>query len=335
MSYVEDLLTPRITDIEKLSDTHMRVTLEPLERGFGHTLGNVLRRVLLSSISGCAIVEVQIEGVLHEYNVIEGIEEDVIDILLNLKGLAITMFNKNSATISLEKKGPGVVTGADITTDGDVTIVNKDHIIANLNGKGELRMTMIVERGRGYQPAVSKSKEEGQTIGKLLLDASFSPIHRVSYSVESTRVEQRTDLDSLVLDMETDNTIEPEEAVRESARILHAQLESFADFDKVQEVEEQVSADNLNPLLMMPIDGLKLTVRSTNCLKAERIFYVGDLVTRTEIELLRTPNLGKKSLDEIKHVLKEHGLELGTKLEGWTSPGLGFRERPTGGVIPR
>ncbi len=321
MAYIENLLTPRIEDIRTISDNCMRITMEPLERGFAHTLGNALRRVLLSSIPGAAVVEVRIEGVLHEYNIIEGVEEDVIDIMLNLKGLAIKMHNKNIANILLTKKGPRVVIGEDLQTDSDIEIVNKQHVIANLTEKGSLEMMLLIERGRGYQPSSDRKKlesEQGHTVGRLLLDASFSPVLRVTYSVDTARVERRTDLDSLILEVETNGTISPENAVREAAHILHQQIESFAEFDSSKPVQEERVTDELNPLLLMPIDELDLTVRSTNCLKAERIFYVGDLVVRTEVELLKAPNLGRKSLDEIKSVLAERGLSLGTELENWT-----------------
>lgn len=327
MTYVEDTLTPRITDVEKFSDTHMRVVLGPLERGFGHTLGNALRRVLLSSIPGCAVVAVRIENVLHEYNTIEGVREDVTEILLNLKGLAIKMFDKKEANAAVLKKGAGTVTAADIKTDGDVNIVNKDHVIAHLTDKGLLEMDLILQKGRGYQPASLRqdfSADGDHAIGSLLLDASFSPVRRVSYSVESTRVEQRTDLDSLIMDMETDGTVTPKEAVQQAARILHTQLESFAEFDTTERVEEKTVDDSASRILDMPVDQLNLTVRSANCLKAERIFYVGDLVQKTEMILLKTPNLGKKSLDEIKEVLSNHNLRLGTELKNWVAP-QGFR----------
>lgn len=327
MAHIEDTLTPRITDVKKFSDTHMQVVLEPLERGFGHTLGNALRRVLLSSIPGCAVVAVHIENVLHEYNTVEGVREDVTEILLNLKGLAIRMFDKNTANAAVLKKGAGTVTAADIRADGDVNIVNKDHVIAHLTDKGLLEMDLVLQKGRGYQPASLRqdfSNDGDHAIGNLLLDASFSPVRRVSYSVESTRVEQRTDLDSLIIDMETDGTITPKEAVQQAARILHNQLESFAEFDTTEKVEEKVVDDSASRVLDMPVDQLNLTVRSANCLKAERIFYVGDLVQRTEMTLLKTPNLGKKSLDEIKDVLSKHKLSLGTELKSWGPP-HGFR----------
>ena len=323
-STFSELLKPRRVDVERLSNTRAKITIEPLNRGFGHTLGNALRRVLLSSMSGCAVTEVEIEGVLHEYTTIEGVQEDVTDILLNLKGLAIRMHSKNEATLSLKKSGPGQVLASDISVDHDVEIANPEHIIANLTKAGELNMTMIIQRGRGYRPVVVGGTEEmEQTIGRLKLDASFSPIQRVSYEVQSARVEQQTDLDKLIIEIETNGTYDPENAVREAARILRNQLSVFVDLE-AEEAEEARSAaePEIDPILLRPVDDLELTVRSANCLKAESIYYIGDLIQRTEVELLKTPNLGKKSLTEIKDVLASRGLSLGMRLESWPPPGL-------------
>ena len=319
MTLNQESLQTRITNVENISDTHMRATITPLERGFGHTIGNALRRVLLSFIPGCAVIEVQIEGVLHEYNVIEGVEEDVMNILLNLKGLAIKMFHKSSAVVTINKKGPGVITGADLVTDSDVEIVNPDHVIANLTDKGNLEMTIKIQRGKGYQQVSARTSTEDHPIGTLFLDASFSPVRRVAYSVERARVEQRTDLDSLILDISTNGTIGAEDAVSQAASILYSQLETFVDFDTTKQEQEKKIREDLDPVLLMPIDELDLTVRSVNCLKAENIKYVGDLIRRSEMDLLRTPNLGKKSLDEIKQVLANYKLELDTHIENWPS----------------
>ena len=322
---VSEFLKPRSVQVQALDPRHARITLEPLERGFGHTLGNALRRILLSSMPGAAVVEVEIEGVLHEYTTIEGVQEDVIDILLNLKGLAIRMHARDEATLTLSKKGPGVVTAADITLDHDVEIVNPEHVIAHLNKGGELNMTLKVARGRGYEPVTARrAAGEDRPIGKLQLDASFSPVRRVAYNVESARVEQRTDLDKLVIDIETNGTIDPEEAIRRAARILQEQLSVFVELEGKEDtapVERKKS--EIDPILLRPIDDLELSVRSANCLKAEGIHYVGDLIQWTEVELLKTPNLGKKSLTEIKDVLASHGLQLGMKLENWPPPELG------------
>lgn len=319
---VSDLLKPRSIEVEKVDANRARVTLEPLERGFGHTLGNALRRILLSSIPGAAITEAQIEGVVHEFSAIEGVQEDVIDILLNLKNVAIRMNARETATLKLQKSGTGIVTAGDIQLDHDVEIVNPGLEIAHLTG-GKLNMTLKVTRGRGYQPAVARAignDDEGTSIGVLRLDASFSPVRRVSYAVERARVEQRTDLDKLILDVDTNGGIEPAEAVRVAARIMRDQLAVFVDLEAEEETVVGSSRKELNPILFRLIDDLELGVRSTNCLKAENIYYIGDLVQRTENELMKTPNLGKKSLNEIKEALKAHGLDLGMKLDNWSSP---------------
>ena len=321
---VNEFLTPRHIDVSESSPTHARVVLEPLERGFGHTLGNALRRILLSSMAGCAIVEVEIEGVLHEYSDIEGVREDVIEILLNLKGVAIVMHGKDQTVLTLNKKGPGVVTAADIQLDHDVEIKNPDHVIANITGNTELKMRLTVVRGRGYQPADARRKDEDESraIGRLQLDASFSPVKRLAYSVESARVEQRTDLDKLVLDLETNGTIDPEEAIRRAATILQQQLAVFVDLEGEKQSAPEQKEEAIDPVLLRPVDDLELTVRSANCLKAENIYYIGDLIQRTEVELLKTPNLGKKSLTEIKDVLASRGLSLGMSLENWPPASL-------------
>jgi DNA-directed RNA polymerase subunit alpha len=326
---VPDLLKPRVVSIQAVNARHARVTLEPLERGFGHTLGNALRRILLSSIPGSAIVEAEIGGVVHEHSTIEGVQEDVIEILLNLKGVALRMHGRDEAVVTLHKAGPGPVCAGDIAVTHDVEIVNPEHLIARLTKPVDLDMTLKVARGRGYQPAgiVGVGEEAAhRPIGHLVLDASYSPIQRVTYSVESTRVEQRTDLDKLVLDIETNGAIGPEEAVRLAARILQDQLLAFVDLQGKTERAERPREGGIDPLLLRPVDDLELTVRSANCLKAENIFYIGDLIQRTEGELLKTPNLGKKSLTEIKEILASHGLSLGMKLENWPPPGLREQE---------
>jgi DNA-directed RNA polymerase subunit alpha len=321
---VSDFLKPRIVDVQSISDTHARVVLEPLERGFGHTLGNALRRILLSSMTGAAVVEAEIEGVLHEYTSIEGVQEDVVEILLNLKGVAIRMEGAPEATLTLNKKGPGPVTAGDISTDHNVEIINPEHVIANLTKSGELNMVLKIRRGRGYEPAsVRRSEEEDERpIGRLQIDASFSPIRRVAYVVDSARVEQRTDLDKLIIDLETNGTIDPEGAIRTAATILQDQLSAFVDLAGKQEEETKAAEPEVDPILLRPVDDLELTVRSANCLKAEQIYYIGDLIQRTEVELLKTPNLGKKSLTEIKDVLASRGLSLGMRLENWPPASL-------------
>lgn len=323
----DELLTPRNIDVHAYSANHAKVTLEPLERGFGHTLGNALRRILLSSIEGAAIVEAEIEGVLHEYSSIEGVQEDVLEILLNLKGVAIQMHSRDEATLSLKKKGSGAVTAGDIAVDHDVEIVNPDHVIAHITGNVELNMTLKVAKGRGYQPAsVRKSEADSANIGNLSIDASFSPIRRVAYNVESARVEQRTNLDKLILDIETNGTVDPEETIRTAATILQQQLSAFVNLQSIEEAEAESEEAEIDPILLRPVDDLELTVRSANCLKAENIYYIGDLIQRTEVELLKTPNLGKKSLTEIKDVLASHGLSLGVRLENWPPASIRDKE---------
>lgn len=319
-----EFLTPKNIDVQEISSTRAKVTLEPLERGFGHTLGNALRRILLSSLPGAAISEVEIEGVLHEYSALEGVQEDVLNILLNLKGVAVRLFERDEAVLTLNKSGAGVVTAGDIQLDHGVEVANPGHVIANLGASGSLSMKIRVTTGRGYVPAESRDSgdEESKSIGKLQLDASYSPVIRVAYVVDSARVEQRTDLDKLILDLETNGTVDPEEAIRRASTILQQQLAAFVDLDNEAEAEPEVEEDKIDPILLRPVDDLELTVRSANCLKAENIYYIGDLIQRTEVELLKTPNLGKKSLTEIKDVLASKGLSLGMVLENWPPASL-------------
>jgi DNA-directed RNA polymerase subunit alpha len=327
-----EFLTPKHIQVEQESITRASVVLEPLERGFGHTLGNALRRILLSSMPGCAIVETEIDGVLHEYSTLEGVQEDVIEILLNLKGIAVKLNSNDEAEITLDRKGPGVVTAGDFEIGHDIEIVNPEHVIANLNENGHLRLRAQVGRGRGYEPADIRigDEEESRIIGSLLLDASYSPVQRVSYKVDSARVEQRTDLDKLIIDLETNGTIDPEEAIRRAATILQQQVSVFVDLESENEPEAVVEEDEIDPILLRPVDDLELTVRSANCLKAENIYYIGDLIRRTEVELLKTPNLGKKSLTEIKDVLASRGLSLGMRLENWPPSSLRGDDRVLG-----
>ena len=317
------LLKPRIIDVQSTSPVQARVIMEPFERGFGHTLGNALRRILLSSLPGHAATEVAIEGVLHEYSTLDGVREDIVDLLLNLKGVVFKLHNRSEVTLRLAKSGEGVVTAADIEVGHDVEIINPDHVIANIAPGGKLDMQIKVEEGRGYVPGnVRQLNAESKSIGHVVLDASFGPVRRVSYLVESARVEQRTDLDRLVIDIETNGAVDPEQAIRYAARVLMDQLSVFAELEGTPvtaPVEKQMTID---PVLLRPVDDLELTVRSANCLKAENIYYIGDLIQRTETELLKTPNLGRKSLNEIKEVLASRGLTLGMKLENWPPAGL-------------
>ena len=324
---ISGLLKPRLVEVVSKSPNHSKIVIEPLERGFGHSIGNALRRVLLSTIPGCAVTDVEIEGVLHEYTTIEGVQEDVIDILLNLKKLAIVLHSKDEVELTLSKHGAGCVTAGDIVLPHDVEIINPELVIANLTQVGVLNMKIRVRRGRGYEPvSVRKSNSEHSLIvGALQLDASYSPIVKVAYQVESTRVEQRTNLDKLIIELETNGTVDPEETIKLAATILHDQLSVFVDFEKVNDqlAEEEVIVEEIfDPVLLRPVDDLELTVRSANCLKAENIFYIGDLIQRTEVELLKTPNLGKKSLTEIKDILALKGLSLGMRLENWPPENL-------------
>ena len=318
-----EYLKPRVVDVEVISPLRARVTLEPMERGFGYTLGNALRRVLLSSIPGFAITEVKIDGVVHEYSTIDGVQEDVVDILLNLKGVALKLNNKSETILTLSKSSEGVVTAGDFETGHDAEIFNPNHVIAHLTKGGKLNLEVKVEMGRGYQPVpVRQRTDEDRILGFIMIDASFSPINKVSYHVESARVEQRTDLDKLVMDVETIGVMEPEQAIRDAARILIGQLSVFADLEGAPTEVEVKQVPQVDPILLRPVDDLELTVRSANCLKAENIYYIGDLIQRSENELLKAPNLGRKSLNEIKDVLASKGLTLGMKLENWPPVGL-------------
>jgi DNA-directed RNA polymerase subunit alpha len=325
---VKKLLHPKQIVVQDQGNNHAKVILEPLERGFGHTLGNALRRILLSSIPGCAITEAKIDGVLHEYTTIEGVQEDVVEILLNLKGVAMRMHTKDEALLTINKKGPCVVTAADLQGDHDLEIINPDHVIANLRGKAKLEMTLKATKGHGYEPSTARQNDdENREIGHMLLDASFSPIRRVAYSVENARVEQRANLDKLIIELETDGTVDPEECIRISAGILQQQLSVIVEYERQEKPEPEKRENEIDPILLRPVDDLELTVRSANCLKAENIYYIGDLIQRTEVELLKTPNLGKKSLTEIKDVLASHGLSMGMRLENWPPAGLGESEK--------
>ena len=324
-----NLLKPKAIQVEQLAANRAKVTLEPFERGYGHTLGNALRRVLLSSMGGYAPTEVTIAGVVHEYSSIDGVQEDVVSILLNLKGVVFKLHNRDEVTLSLRKDGEGPVTAADIQTPHDVEIINPEHLIATLSQGGKLDMQIKVEKGRGYVPGTVRryGDEPTKSLGRIVLDASFSPVKRVSYSVENARVEQRTDLDKLILEIETNGAITAEDAVRASAKILVEQLAVFAQLEggelsAFDAPTTRGGAGNFDPILLRPVDELELTVRSANCLKAENIYYIGDLIQRTENELLKTPNLGRKSLNEIKEVLASRGLTLGMKLESWPPAGL-------------
>lgn len=324
-------LIPRIIEVQNITPVQARVIMEPFERGYGYTLGNALRRVLLSSMPGTAATEVRIAGIVHEYSALEGIQEDVIDILLNLKNIVFKLHNNTKSTLILKKHIDGVVTAADIESTHDVEIINPNHVIAHIVKGGKIDMQIIVEKGRGYVPAtLRRTEEKDSQVGSILLDASFSPIRKISYTVENARVEQRTDLDKLVIDIETNGSVDPEEAIRYAARVLVDQLSVFAELETTPLLKEQPKVPQIDPILLRPVDDLELTVRSANCLKVENIYYIGDLIQRTEAELLRTPNLGRKSLNEIKEVLAARDLSLGMKLENWPPANLDNQGKETG-----
>ncbi len=321
-------LKPKSVYVEQLAMHRAKVVLEPFERGYGHTLGNALRRVLLSSMEGFAPTEVTISGVVHEYSAIDGAHEDVVNILLNLKGIIFKLHNRIEVTLCLRKDIEGVVRASDIQTPHDVEILNPDHIIGKLASGGKIDMQIKVQTGRGYVPGnICNCLDNNiKSIGRIILDASFSPVKRVSYTVESARVEQRTDLDKLIFDIETNGIISAEDAVRDSAKILIDQLAVFAQLEggDIDNAALSISrtSTQFDPVLLRPVDDLDLTVRSANCLKAENIYYIGDLIQRSENELLKMPNLGRKSLNEIKEVLASRGLTLGMKLESWPPSSL-------------
>ena len=317
---VIDLLVPTEIQVENVSDTVSKVTLEPLERGFGHTLGNALRRILLSSMPGAAVTDVVIDGISHEYSTIEGVREDVIDILLNLKDMPVKLIEGNEAELKLSVDGPCEVTSSSFEAPGNVELTDADHHVVSLVDKIKLNMSVFVRTGRGYEPADIRD-DENNTVGGLKVEASFSPVKRVSYSVENARFEKRTDLDKLILELETDGTIDAKMAIAHSATIMQQQLAAFVDLEAIAEQEAKKEQNDFDPMLLRSIEELELTVRSTNCLKAESIFLIGDLIQRSEFDLLKTPNLGKKSLNEIKDVLASKGLSLGMVLENW--PPLG------------
>ncbi|MFL2752919.1 MAG: DNA-directed RNA polymerase subunit alpha [Gammaproteobacteria bacterium] len=316
---IKDFLTPKEILVEEVDSNNSKIVLEPLERGFGHTLGNALRRIILSSIPGAAVSEAKINGVLHEFGSIDGVKEDVINILLNLKGLSVRLSDQEEVEISVSKSGSGDIKGKDFELPAGVEIVNPDHVVATLADKGSLEMTAKITKGRGYVPVdiIALAESEDTEVGALKIDASYSPIKKVSYSVENARVENRTDLDKLILEVETNGTIDPEEIVRLAATILQRQLMAFAELGFETEEPEEDEAPPVDPIMLRPVDELELTVRSANCLKVEKIHYIGDLVTRKESDLLRTPNLGRKSLNEIKEVLAARGLSLGLELDNW------------------
>ncbi|WP_038248654.1 DNA-directed RNA polymerase subunit alpha [Ghiorsea bivora] len=315
-----ELINPRSISIEEMvAGRSAKIVFEPLERGFGTTIGNGLRRMLLSSLPGAAVTSVSFDGVMHEFDSISGVREDVVDMILTLKDLDVHMTGDVAETLSLDVSGPAVVTAADIQCPAGVTILNPELVIAHLNDDGKIKAEFIVEKGRGYDPAQDR-EEDDRPKGFLLIDASYSPIRRVAMRVENARVSKKTNYDKLIMEVDTDGSIGPQEAISAAAAMLQAQLNVFVDFDVVEDdTATEDEGDNVADLLSQPIDHLDLSVRSMNCLKSDNVFYVGDLVQRTEQEMLRTPNFGRKSLTEIKLVLDSMGLELGMELDGWTS----------------
>jgi DNA-directed RNA polymerase subunit alpha len=317
----ETVLTPNIIDVKSINPHESSLVIEPLARGMGHTLGCALRRILLSSVPGAAVTEVIIDKVEHEFSSHPGLKEDVVDVLLNLKQLALSFeSDKDKAILHLEKKGDGPITASDILPSEDIQVVDPEYVIGNLVNNSEIKMELTVEKGYGYRPTNFVQSEDDldlETVGVIKLDASFSPIRRISYQVESARVEQRTDLDKLIINIETDNSIDPQEAVKCAATILHQQIAVFVDLKAIAVKEPVEEKPTIDPILLRPVDDLELTVRSANCLKAENILYIGDLVQKTENELLKTPNLGKKSLSEIKNILAERALSLGQRIDNW------------------
>ena len=309
-----NVLAPEVAKVEEVDKNNLKLVLEPFERGFGYTIGHSLRRILLSFMPGAAVSEVKIDGVEHEYGTIEGVKEDILDILLNLKGLAIKLEGSGEVELGLNIKTPKTVTAGDLELPAGVEIVNPEHVIATLVEPKKLSMTLKVKRGIGYQPAENNNDK---SVDSLHLDAIFSPVKRVNYKVENARVENRTDLDKLILDLETNGTIDAKQAVKYAATILQHQLSVFVDEELVSRKEKRKDKYDFDPLLLRSIEELELTVRSTKCLKAENIFLIGDLIQRSEMDLLKTPNLGKKSLNEIKDELASRSLSLGTVLKNW------------------
>ena len=316
----QDLIKPNKLEVSHGRDAHRFTTVvaEPLERGFGLTLGNALRRILLSSLQGAAVTSVQIDGVLHEFSSIAGVREDVTDIVLNIKDVAIKMQGEGPKRMTLRKQGPGVVTAGDIQVTGDIEVLNPELVLCTLDEGADVRMEFTVDTGKGYVPA-DRNRPEDAPIGLIPVDSLYSPVRKVSYKVENTREGQILDYDKLTLTMETDGSVTPEDALAFAARILQDQLEVFVNFEEPKKESERAQVPELafNPAFLKKVDELELSVRSANCLKNDNIVYIGDLIQKTEAEMLRTPNFGRKSLNEIKEVLAAMGLHLGMEVSGW------------------
>lgn len=314
---VKDFLKPKLVESTEINENEYRVILEPLERGFGQTLGNSIRRILLSSMAGSAITEFSIDGVMHEFSSIEGVQEDIVDIMLNLKEAAVSLNTSDSTQIVIEKTGPCTITVADIESNStNISVFNPKKVIANINEGGKVRMNLKIDTGIGYKPS-SVRDIDSEVIGNIQLDANFSPIKTVRFNVESARVEKKVNLDRLNIIIKTNGSVDAEDAVKRAATILQDQLSSFVELEPVEEKTPQPTSEDFPPIYLSAVDELELTVRSANCLKAEQIYYIGDLIQKNEIDLLRTPNLGRKSLNEIKDVLNLKGLALGTNISDW------------------
>jgi DNA-directed RNA polymerase subunit alpha len=313
-----ELIKPNKLEVVSSSAIKAVIVAEPLERGYGLTLGNALRRVLLSSLQGAAVTAVQIDGVLHEFSSISGVREDVTDIVLNIKEISIKMEGDGPKRMVIRKEGPGTVTAGDIQTVGDVQILNPQHVICTLDEGAEIRMELTVNTGKGYV-AADRNRSEDAPIGLIPVDSLYSPVRKVSYKIDNTREGQVLDYDKLTLTVETDGSVTPEDAVAYAARIVQDQLSIFVNFDEPQkeEIREEVAELAFNPALLKKVDELELSVRSANCLKNDNIVYIGDLIQKTEAEMLRTPNFGRKSLNEIKEVLAGMGLHLGMEVPAW------------------
>ncbi len=313
-----ELISPRSITVEELVEGRSaKIAFEPLERGYGTTLGNGLRRMLLSSLVGCAVVKVSFDGVMHEFDTLRGVREDVADLILTLKSLDIQMEGDDPQEITLDVTGPAIVTAADIQCPAGLHVLNGDLVLAHLSEDGALKFSATVEKGRGYLPVTERDDEE-KTIGQLLLDASFSPVRRVAVRVENARVSQKTNYDKLIMEVETNGAITPKEAIAEAAKIMQDQLSIFVDFDAVSASGEAAAGEaDLMEIFNQPIDNLDVSVRSLNCLKSGEIYRIGDLVGRTEADMMHTPNFGKKSLLEIKEVLQSMGLSLGMDVSEW------------------
>ncbi len=315
---MDEAVKPKIEEIRDISTYYAKVIIAPLERGYGHTLGNALRRVMLSSVPGFAATEVKIDGTVHEYDRIEGMREDIMDLLLNVRGIAFKLEDTDEAKVELSVKGPGVITAGQISLPAQVSIVNSDHELAHLSEGAELNMEITVRSGKGFVPAVIGSAD--RKFGIIALDASFSPVRQVSFEVESARVENRTDLDKLILSVETNGVFDVEKVVRYAARLLIEQLTVFAELERGDTEIDRIGKSRsieVSPVMLTPIEELNLTVRSQNCLKQQNIFWIGDLVQQSEKDLMRFPNLGRKSLVEIKTSLAQIGLQLGTEIPNW------------------